>query len=116
IAATNVGQQKINRLIGSKNIYTMNRVFLSKNSAYDRYGEIGRARTIYYPSSVWRYSIDGGSSKSVYVAGHEINHAYNHDMGFSLTRKEEESSSVNFGNYLMSVYGEKKLRTSYFGL
>src|SRR5699024_5484848 len=41
---------------------------------------------------------------------------YNHDMGFSLTRKEEESSSVNFGNYLMSVYGEKKLRTSYFGL
>src|SRR5699024_4186118 len=89
IAATNVGQQKINRLIGSKNIYTMNRVFLSKNSAYDRYGEIGRARTIYYPSSVWRYSIDGGSSKSVYVAGHEINHAYNHDMGFSLTRKEE---------------------------
>ncbi len=116
IAATNLGRGRLDQLISSHQSYTMRSVFWSSNAAYDGKGEIGRARTIYYPSSVWRFGIDGGDPGSTYVAGHEINHAYNHDRGFNLTRKQNESSSVRFGNYLRSVYGEDDMRTSYFGL
>ncbi|MCK0115027.1 hypothetical protein MWU32_03405 [Gelidibacter sp. F63206] len=111
IAATRTGSTRINRLINSRSNYTMESVFWSSNSSYDP-----QKNNIKYPSSVWRYSIDGGAPGASYVAGHEITHAYNDDMGHRLTRKQNETSSVNFGNYMRSVYGEKKMRTSYFGL
>ncbi|WP_035090706.1 RHS repeat-associated core domain-containing protein, partial [Aquimarina macrocephali] len=116
IAATNLGRGRLDQLINSTRNYTMESVFWSRNSAYDGKGENGRSRTIYYPSSVWRFGINGGDPGSTYVTGHEINHAYDHDKGFSLTRKQNEGSSVRFGNYLRSVYGEDDMRTSYFGL
>ncbi|MCX2682189.1 RHS repeat-associated core domain-containing protein, partial [Galbibacter sp. EGI 63066] len=117
IAATTKGQKRLDRLISSRYKYRMEKVFWASNAAYDGKGTIGTARTIYYPSSVW-WPHTNGDNKSTYYTGHEINHAYNHDYnGANYDRKTEERTSVRFGNYLRSVYGDgDDLRTSYSGL
>lgn len=112
IAATKRGRERLDRLIYSKNkTHRMKSVFWTNNSGYDT-----NTREIFYPTSVWMTDIDGGAPDSHYITGHEINHAYNNDMNYSYNRKEQETSSVNFGNYMRSVYGEKNMRTKYFGL
>jgi len=117
IAATNKGQQRIDRLVGSAQSYTMRSVFWSKNSGYDDTGKQGRARTVYYPSSTWRFGVDGGDPGSTYILGHELAHAYDHDLGRNMNNiKGRESSAVNMGNYLRSVYGKDDMRTKYSGL
>jgi RHS repeat-associated protein len=117
IAATNKGQQKLDRLVNSKLSYTMRSVFWTRNSGYDDKGTEGRARTIYYPSSVWMFDVDGGHPGSTYILGHELNHAYDHDLGRNMNNiKDRESGAVNMGNYLRSVYGEDDMRTKYWGL
>ena len=65
-----------------------------------------------------------GSPDEYAFMGHEIGHAYDHynkklimKNGRSVAgRVSSESRSVTFENYLRSVYGNDKLRTSYFGL
>ena len=117
IAATNRGQERLDRLIGSAHNYTMRSVFWSRNSGYDDKGTKGRARTIYYPSSTWRFDVDGGHPGSTYILGHELAHAYDHDLGRNMNNiKNRESNAVNMGNYLRSVYGKNNMRTKYWGL
>ena len=115
IAATSKGGQRVNALIASNNNYTAKSIFWTRNAAYDPYGERGQARTMYYPGSVWMTSIEKGAASSMYVFGHEMNHAYDHAVGrYSESRKIRENRSVHFTNYLRSVYGdEDALRTSY---
>lgn len=117
IAATDRGAERLNRLRSSPHKYKMSSVFLTSNARYDGLGATGEARTVHYPSSSWRISVEGGASGSVYSTGHELQHAYDHDQGISVyNRKENEYSAVNFGNYLRSVYGEEDMRTTYSGL
>ena len=68
--------------------------------------------------------VGNGSADEYAFMGHEIGHAYDHYNG-NLRMKNgrpvagrvsSESRSVTFENYLRSVYGNDKLRTSYSGL
>ena len=116
IAATKSGRTRLNSLIGSPHQYTMKSIFFTQNNVYDPQGQKGRARTIYYASSSWRFRSEGGAPGSMYLAGHEIDHAYSHEKErYSATTRELERSAVKFGNYLRSVHGEKNMRTSYGG-
>ena len=117
IAATDRGSERLNRLRSSPHKYNMSSVFWTSNARYDGLGTTGEARTVHYPSSIWRLGIEGGSPGSVYATGHEFQHAYDHEQGISLyDRRQNEISAVNFGNYLRSVYGEDDMRTAYSGL
>ena len=120
IAATSRGRNHLNQLISSRQTYTMQSTFWSSSSAYDGNGEIGRSRTAYYVGSAWRSSVGGGAISSLYAMGHEINHAYDHDLTGRAgegERKSRERSSVNFTNYLRSAHGDGDgMRTSYSGL
>jgi len=120
IAATSKGRQRLNRLISSPQTYTTRSTFWSSSSAYDGNGQIGAARTIYFVGSAWQPYVNGGAMSSMYAMGHELNHAYDHDItGYAGTneRKSREKSSVNFTNYLRSVYGDgDDVRTHYSGL
>ena len=65
-----------------------------------------------------------GSADEYALMGHEIGHAYDHYNGKLHMRNGQsisgrvasESRSVTFENYLRSVFGNAKLRTSYSGL
>jgi hypothetical protein len=120
IAATSQGRERINRLISSPEIYTTKSVFWTRSSKYDGLGQEGPSRTVYFVGSSWMFSIDGGAASSMYVMGHELDHAYQHcvtDYCPIGTDKNRERSAVNFGNYLASVYGDgDKMRTRYFGM
>ncbi len=124
IAATSKGRLRLNRLISSPHTYTTQSTFWSTSSGYDPYGEVGTARSIYYVGSAWRPKVSlryGGAMSSMYAMGHELNHAYDHDVtgygGGLNVKKERETTSVNFTNYLRSVHGDgDDLRTNYSGL
>ena len=68
--------------------------------------------------------VGNGSADEYAFMGHEIAHAYDHYNGklkmkngrAVAGRVSSESRSVTFENYLRSVYGNDRLRTSYFGL
>ena len=116
IAITNKGRVEIDQLINSPLKYTLNSVFWTTSSCYDGYGEQGPARSIYYVGSPWMPRIQGGSTSSEVIMGHELNHAFDHDNGENIRNSEaRETSSVNFENYMRSVYGELPLRERYSG-
>ncbi len=117
IAATTKGQIRINRLMASPYKYRMNAIFWTSNSGYDNNGkEYGTPRATYYPRSVWMPRLQGGSVSSMLVMGHEINHAYDHDIGENpYNVPARERSSVIFTNYLRSVYDDGPMRPAYTG-
>ena len=51
IAATSRGRWRVDRLINSSYTYRMKSTFWSSSSGYDRAGEIGPKRTVYYVGS-----------------------------------------------------------------
>ena len=111
IVITNKGQIRINKLINSYFTYTMKNVFWTSSSGYSK-----KRKTIYYPSSVWMLDIDGGAPNSVYSLSHEVEHAFDDEMGYYISRKGYEYNAVYFANYMRSVYNEQNMRTIYFGL
>ncbi|MFA8301431.1 MAG: hypothetical protein ACEPOV_14785 [Hyphomicrobiales bacterium] len=120
VAATKKGRQRLDRLVLSRLTYTTHSTFWTSSSAYDGKGQIGKSRTIYSVASAWRPYVDGGVMSGLYAMGHELNHAYDHDVsGLSgeSERRNREVSSVYFTNYLRSVYGDGNgMRTRYSGL
>lgn len=117
IAATTQGRYEVNRLITSPLDYKIKSTFWTSSSAYDYAGEQGSPRTIYSVASSWMPSIEGGVASSRNILAHELNHAYDQDNWQNIGDKNaRETSSVNFGNYVSSVYGETDMRTSYSSL
>ncbi|RSC92196.1 DUF6443 domain-containing protein [Tenacibaculum singaporense] len=114
IAATKQGRLRLNALKGDVHTYRMKGVFFTGSADYDAQGLKGSARTIYYPTSSWRISSEGGAPEAMYLTGHEIQHAYDHyNNRYDKSTSGLERAGVGFGNYLRSVYGEKDMRTSY---
>lgn len=119
IAATSRGNERLQKLMQSTNKYYTEAIFWTTSSGYDGRGDYGRARTIYFVESAWRPTVDKGANSSVYVLGHEMVHAYDHELTGASgegDRRNRETNAVWFGNYLRSVYGEDKMRTRYSGL
>jgi RHS repeat-associated protein len=114
IAATKQGRRRLNNLIGDFYSYKMKGVFFTGSADYDAQGLKGSARTIYYPTSSWRVSSEGGAPGVMYLTGHEVEHANDHyNNRYDESTSGLERRGVRFGNYLRSVYGEKDMRTSY---
>ena len=111
IAATNKGQERIDQLISSNREYFTQSVFWSDDSEFDYNGRRGRPMTIYHPVSVWTPLIQKGIRTSLNMTAHEVDHADYFDRGQDITDvKDRETSSVNFANYIRSVYSEGPMR------
>ncbi|NVJ64410.1 MAG: RHS repeat-associated core domain-containing protein [Flavobacteriaceae bacterium] len=118
IVATSEGRRRVDRLIRSSNTYHTRSVYWTRNSAYDGRGTNGDPRTIYFVRSSLYPTLNGGANSSAYIMGHEIDHAYNHEVTGRSGEGERESreySAVMVGNNMRSVYGEEKMRTRYSG-
>jgi RHS repeat-associated protein len=116
IAATSLGSQVMNHLIGRDETYTLNSTFWSTSSSYDP-----SSLDINYVGDPWYNEIpyDGGALNSMVAMGHETFHAFDHsnnvfnsaNAGYS--KDIAEPRAVSFGNYLRSSYSLSPLREKY---
>jgi RHS repeat-associated protein len=116
IAATSLGSQVINHLIGRNETYTMNSTFWTSSSSYNPSN-----RTVNYVASP-QYSkipFDGGALNSMVAMGHETFHAFDHSINVfdeahaAYAKSTAEPRAVSFGNYLRSAYSLSPLRERY---
>ncbi len=116
IAATNLGNQVLNNLIGANETYTLNATFLSSMSSYDP-----NNRYINYVADPWFLEIpfDGGTLNSMVAIGHESFHAFDHSNSYYNEKNAAyhidviEPRAVSFGNYLRNIYSLFPLREKY---
>lgn len=120
IAATTLGEQVLNRLIGVNDTYTLNSTFLSISSTYDYHN-----RDINYVGNPWYSTIpyDGGSLTSLTAMGHETFHAFDHsynagnafnsDATVAASASMLEGRAVSFTNYLRGAYDLTPFRGKY---
>jgi RHS repeat-associated protein len=115
IAATNVGQIILNRLISSPVEYETNTEFLTINCGYDYNQNI-----IYYVENTWWSTVDGGYASNEILMGHELYHAYQDNTnqvqmykGVIKNLTYLERVAVSFENYLRRVYGVTPSRDYY---
>jgi RHS repeat-associated protein len=119
IAATSEGKKRVDRLINSSFDYKTKSVFWTRDSGYDGLGKQGDRRTIYFVGTSFKRDMEGGANSSAYIMGHEIDHAYMHDVtGLSGEESRElikrrEFYAVVFTNKMRAVYGETDMRTRY---
>jgi RHS repeat-associated protein len=115
IAVTFRGSAVLDRLINSKQTYSVKGVFFSSSSTYDDV-----ENTVNYVKSPWINNVDGGSISSELAMGHELYHAYQDDLfmiqhynGEMKGRKNLEEGAVGFTNYLRQSWGQLPLRNTY---
>lgn len=120
MAATSLGSQVLNRLIGVNETYTLNSTFWSSSSQYDYH-----SRDINYVGNPWYSEVphDGGSLTSFTAMGHETFHAFDHsyntggafvsDAKVGASASMLEGRAVSFTNYLRGAYGLTPYRSKY---
>ena len=111
------GANKLRRLISSNNTYSIQTTNFTYSSGYDWKGTDGPSRSIYAVGRSWSLGIDGGVMRGQYALYHELNHAYDHEVGSNMNnRRELERKSVTQTNVMRSIFGETSMRKSYSGL
>lgn len=116
IAATSLGSQVMNQLIGNNETYTMRSTFFSSNSSYNP-----ENRKISYVGNPWYDEVpyDGGALTSMIAMGHESLHAFDHSnnafhSGNAGARKVTlEPRAVSFANYLRDAHSLEPSRNKY---